>query len=494
MFAAHRKWVVLGAWVLLIAGTTGLVQEFGANTSNNLELPGTGSQSASDLLAERFPPQQNGANPIIFRTPDGEKVTDSPYKQAITSSYEAMKDLPDVFSATSPFSQKGGGQISKDEETAFISVLLDIGSEDLTEPIAQSFVKAAEPGRKAGMEVAAGGSIGSELSEPATESSEVVGLVAAMIILAFTFGTLVAMGLPLLTAVFGLGVGLSLIGLLGHVTEVPTIAPTLATMIGLGVGIDYALFMVSRYRSERGEGLETPDAIARAVATSGTAIVFAGGTVIIALVSLMVAGIPLVTSLGYASAVAVLTAVLGAITLLPALMALVGRHIDSFALPAFLRPKPTAPRKGFWGAWATFVTSKPKRAVALARADPAASVDPLQLARARPGGHRRDAEGHHRAPGLRPAVLGLRSGLQRASARRRRSGEPRGAEQHLREAIREGSEPPGPAGGGADPGRDAGRVASELRGGARGRAGAPAQPRRTPWSRRAPGSQTRRLS
>ena len=110
-----------------------------------------------------------------------------------------------MFSATSPFSQKGGGQISKDEETAFISVLLDIGIEDLTEPIAQSFVKAAEPGRKAGMEVAAGGSIGSELSEPATESSEVVGLVAAMIILAFTFGTLVAMGLPLLTAVFGLG-------------------------------------------------------------------------------------------------------------------------------------------------------------------------------------------------------------------------------------------------------------------------------------------------
>ena len=366
MFAAHRKWVVLGVWVLLIAGTTSLVQEFGANTSNNLELPGTGSQSASDLLAERFPPQQNGANPIIFRTPDGEKVTDSPYKQAITSSYKAMKDLPDVYSATSPFSQKGGGQISKDEETAFISVLLGIGPEDLTESIAQSFLKAAEPGRKAGMEVAAGGSIGSELSEPATESSEVVGMVAAMIILAFTFGTLVAMGLPLLTAVFGLGVGLALIGLLGHVTEVPTIAPTLATMIGLGVGIDYALFMVSRYRSERGEGLEIPDAIARAVATSGTAIVFAGGTVIIALVSLMVAGIPLVTSLGYASAVAVLTAVLGSISLLPALLALVGRHIDSFALPAFLRPKPKAPREGFWGAWATFVTSKPKRAVALA--------------------------------------------------------------------------------------------------------------------------------
>ena len=357
---------MLGAWLIVIVLASVLVKTFGANTSNNLELPGTDSQAASDLLADRFPPQQNGQNPIIFRAPEGEKVTDSANKQAITESFKAMKELPDVYSATSPFSQQGQGQLSKDKRTAFISVLLSIGSEDLTEEIAESFVKAAEPGRKAGMEVAASGSIGSELSEPSTESSEVVGMVAAMIILAFTFGTLVAMGLPLLSAVFGLVTGLSLIGLLGHVTEVPSIAPTLATMIGLGVGIDYALFMVSRYRSERTEGLEIPDAVARATATSGTAIVFAGGTVVIALVTLLVARIPLVTSLGYASAVAVLTAVLAAISLLPAILALVGRHIDSLALPAFMRPKPKPPERGFWGAWARFVTGHPKRAVALA--------------------------------------------------------------------------------------------------------------------------------
>ena len=159
--------------------------------------------------------------------------------------------------------------------------------------------------------------------------------------------------------------GLSLIGLLGHLTTVPTIAPTLATMIGLGVGIDYALFLVTRYRFERNEGKEIDEAIATAVATSGTAVVFAGGTVVIALVSLLVAGIPLVTSLGYASAFAVVTAVLAAVTLLPAVLSAVGRHIDSFRLPAFLRPKPKPVDRGFWGAWGKWVTTHPWSAVGI---------------------------------------------------------------------------------------------------------------------------------
>src|SRR5262249_18049600 len=151
----------------------------------------------------------------------------------------------------------------------------------------------------------------------------------------------------------------------GHIVTVPTIAPTLATMIGLGVGIDYALFLVTRYRLERSEGHEVNEAVATAVSTSGTAGVFAGGTVVIALVSLLVARIPLVTSLGYASAFAVLTAVLAAISLLPAVLAAVGRHIDSFHLPAFLRPKPKRPDKGFWGAWGTWVTTHPWTAIGI---------------------------------------------------------------------------------------------------------------------------------
>jgi uncharacterized membrane protein YdfJ with MMPL/SSD domain len=341
----------------------GLIHTFGSNTSNNLELPGTGSQDASDLLTARFPPQQNGSSPIVYYAAKT-KVTDAKNKQAIQTAYKAIKKQPHVYSVVSPFSQEGQAQISKDKHTAFIGVLLDVGSNNLTQDIAQDIFDAGTaPGEKAGMQVAAGGPIGSELSEPATESSEVIGLVAAMIILAFTFGTLVAMGLPIISAVFGLLVGLSLIGLLGHVVNIPTVAPTLATMIGLGVGIDYALFLVSRYRVFLKDGLDTHEAVAMSVATSGSAIVFAGTTVIIALVTLLIAGIPLVTSLGYASAFAVATAVLAALTLLPAVLSILGHHVNSVRVPAFMRPKPKAPDRGFWGAWARFVTGHPWLAI-----------------------------------------------------------------------------------------------------------------------------------
>jgi uncharacterized membrane protein YdfJ with MMPL/SSD domain len=356
--------VVLLTWVIVLAIVGTLYHAAGSNTSNNLDLPGTDSQAANDLLEEQFPPQQNGKNPIVFQATEG-KVTDSANKQAIEQSYKNLKALPHYYSAVNPFSQEGQAQISKDKRTAFIAVLLKVPNSEIDEQLAESYLDAAEPARKAGMKVAASGQIGSELSEPKTESSEVVGLTAAMIILAFTFGTLVAMGMPIISAVLGLFVGISLIGLLGHVTTIPTVAPTLATMIGLGVGIDYALFLVSRYRVERKDGLETDEAIAKAVATSGTAIVFAGGTVVIALVSLLVAGIPLVTSLGYASAFAVVTAVAAAVTLLPAVLSAVGRHIDSAQLPAFMRPKPKPPDRGFWGAWARWVTTHPWSAVGI---------------------------------------------------------------------------------------------------------------------------------
>jgi uncharacterized membrane protein YdfJ with MMPL/SSD domain len=367
-FIAHHKWVVLFAWLLLVALMVTALHTLGSNTSNNLELPGTDSQAATDLLAKRFPPQQNGKSPIVFYAKDG-KVTDADKKQAIETALKNIEAVPHVNSANDPFGQTGAGQISKDQKTAFIPVLLSVGGDDLTEPLAERLLHAAEkPGHAAGMEVAAGGPVGTELSEPDTASSDVIGLMAAMIILAFTFGSLVAMGLPLLSAVLGLLVGLSLIGLLGHIVNVPTIAPTLATMIGLGVGIDYALFMVNRHRAGRAEGLAVDESIATALATSGSAIVYAGGTVVLALVTLLVAGIPLVTSLGYSSALAVITAVAAAITLLPAVLALVGEKIDSVRMPSYLRPKPKDPDKGFWGGWARWVTGHPWGTIALSLA------------------------------------------------------------------------------------------------------------------------------
>jgi uncharacterized membrane protein YdfJ with MMPL/SSD domain len=179
MFAVRRRWIVLGAWIMAAVLLIAVSRGFGSNTSNNLRLPGTDSQAATDLLAERFPPQQNGANPLVFHTSAG-KVTDAKRKQAIEAAHSNVTKVPHFASAVDPFSQQGQAQISKDKQTAFIPVLLDVSGDELTQQIAQSVLDTGEPGRQAGMQVAVGGSVGDELSEPSTESSELIGLIAAM--------------------------------------------------------------------------------------------------------------------------------------------------------------------------------------------------------------------------------------------------------------------------------------------------------------------------
>jgi uncharacterized membrane protein YdfJ with MMPL/SSD domain/peptidoglycan hydrolase CwlO-like protein len=366
-FAARHRFVVALVWLGVVASVVIVVSTVGARTNNNLTLPGTGSQKATNLLAQRFPPQQYGTSPIVFSVDSG-SLLHPRNKRAIDASFRAIKRAPHVYSATNPVSSTGqtAGLLSDDRRTAFIPVLLDVGSGEITVEIADRVLAGAEPARRAGMKVAAGGPIGSELSEPDTESSERVGIVAAMVILTLVFGSLVAMGMPIITAVIGLTVALGLIGLLGHVVDVPTVGDTLATMIGLGVGIDYSLFLVTKHKDQLAQGMEIRESIARAVATSGSAIVFAGSTVFMALVSLMVAGIPLVSSLGYSSAVAVLTAVLAAVTLLPALLSIAGKGIDWFRIPRFLRPSMKRSGEGMWSRWAQWIARRPWAAVAVA--------------------------------------------------------------------------------------------------------------------------------
>ena len=348
-FCARFRFVVLGIWVLLAVGLLLCLSTFGAVTNNDLTLPGTGSQDATDLLAAEFPPQQNGGSPIVFHVDRG-KLTDAANSTAIQDSVAAIAKVPHVYSAPDPTAQ--ASLMSKDGQTAFSSVLLDIGAADLTPEMAQRVVDAAAPATKAGIEVEAGGPIGSTLSPTDTGSSEAIGLLAAVVILTFTFGSLVAMGMPIAMAVIGLTVALGIVGMLGHVVSIASAGPTLATMIGLGVGIDYALFLVTRHRDNLREGLPVEASVATAVATSGGAIVFAGSTVVIALLSLVVAGIPLVTSLGYATAVAVAVAVLAAVTLLPAMLTIVGTRINALALPTWLHPAPKPEGEGGWARWA----------------------------------------------------------------------------------------------------------------------------------------------
>jgi uncharacterized membrane protein YdfJ with MMPL/SSD domain len=357
-FCARRSLVVIGAWIAILVLVLLAVRTFGAETSNDLSLPGTGSQDVKDLLEERFPPQQNGVSPIVFDIKHG-KLTDSQHKQALTQSIKEIRKAPHVYSITNPVSSSGqtAGLLSDDKQTAFAPLLLDISSGELDEENAGEIFAAADPARRAGMTVEAAGTLGSELSDEESESSEVVGIIAAMVILSLVLGSLVAMGLPIVSAVVGLVIGLSTVALLGHILAIPTTGATLATMIGLGVGIDYSLFLISRHQEQLRAGLDVEESIAKAVATSGSAIVFAGSTVVIALLALRVAQIPLVATLGLASAVAVVTAVLAAISLLPALLGLLGRHIEKARVP-FVGRKPGT-TGGLWARWAGWVSRHP---------------------------------------------------------------------------------------------------------------------------------------
>ncbi len=267
----------------------------GSETTNNVTLPGTGSQSATDLLSDRFPSQAYGSNPLVVATDSG-KLTDSKYSKAIGSSVSALKKTPHVTAAVSPLSNAGAGALSKDKQIGYISVTLDVGQGTITEDEANAVLDAANPAKKAGLQVAVGGYVGQELSKPDTGASDKIGIAAAMVILLLVFGSAVAMGLPIVTAVLGLLCGLSVVTLLSHIADVPTTAPTVATMIGLAVGIDYSLFIVTKHRTQVAKGMEVRESIARASATAGGAVLFAGGTVAISLLALVVAGIPLVTT------------------------------------------------------------------------------------------------------------------------------------------------------------------------------------------------------
>jgi uncharacterized membrane protein YdfJ with MMPL/SSD domain len=366
-FGAHHRLAVVCIWLAAVAMAVGAVRVAGARTDNELTLPGTDSQAAFDVLAERFPPQQNGTSPFVFAVDDG-KLTDPDAKQAIDATYRRMKTAEHVYSVTNPLSKDGrsAGLLSDDETIAFMPVLLDIDSGFITERLAEKVLEATEPARDARIQVAVGGPIGSQLSQPDTSTSERIGNIAAMVILALVFGSLVAMGLPILSAAIGLAIATSVIGLLGHLISVPTVAPTLATMIGLGVGIDYALFLITKHKEQIESGVEMRESIARAVSSSGSAIVFAGSTVVVALVSLGVAGIPLVSTLGLASAIAVLTAVITSITLMPAILSLVGGGIERLRVPGFLQMKHRPEGRTRWDAWARGVARHPVLAIGLA--------------------------------------------------------------------------------------------------------------------------------
>jgi RND superfamily putative drug exporter len=360
-FCSRHHYQTIAVWlvvavVLVIAG-----QASGDKTNDNLTLPGTGSTNATELLEDKLPEQAYGSNPLAFES-HGAPLTQPRYAQAIEESVARLAKMPDVNSAISPLSKEGieRGLLSEDKTVAYTPVILNVGPGELTEEQAEAVLDAGEPAERAGLSTSVGAYVGQQLSKPDTGISDAIGIAAAIVILLFAFGTATAMVMPIGTAIIGLAISLSIIRLLENAIEVPSVAATLATMIGLGVGIDYALFIVTRHKLQLREGMELRESIARATATAGGAVLFAGFTVVIALCSLAFAGIPLVSTLGFTAAIAVVTAVCAAATLLPAMLGALGPRIDSLRVPGTSAEQEGSEPHG-WRRWARGVAARPWR-------------------------------------------------------------------------------------------------------------------------------------
>ncbi len=365
--AARHHWWFIGAWVVAVFVVVALAIGLDGKTTDNFRIPGAQSQQALDLLEQQFPTASGDSATVVFQAADGIK---SPAVAAgITASVAALEKIPHVTSVSDPFGPFGNALISKDGKIALVTVQYDTQAQKLPSNTFAQLQDATASARQAGAKVAYGGEVVDYADRPPEGNADLIGLLAAVIILLFAFGSVVAMGLPILTALLGLGVGIAIINIFAAVTEIGTLAPTLATMIGLGVGIDYSLFIVTRYRENRAAGMDTEAATGRSVATAGSAVLFAGTTVVIAICGLAIAGIPYVAKLGYMAAVVVAVMMLAALTLLPAVIGLVGKGIDRWKVPSLIHHPDRAqaaaaaaggddaisPRASVWERWATLV-------------------------------------------------------------------------------------------------------------------------------------------
>jgi RND superfamily putative drug exporter len=366
---AHRRRVFV-AWVAVAVLTTVLATVVGRHYSTNFTLRGTESQQARDLLTRQFPSESGDIDTIVYRVSTG-SVDDSRVRAAITRLLSEVRADSHVNGIVSPYSPRGAAQISPDRRTAFAVVDYDNPANLLPTAAGKPVLTQVARIRVPGLTVAAGGQV-MESAEgfrigPATE----IGAVAALLILLLTFGSLLAAGLPLLTAGLGLLTAVALIGLATRVTSMANVAPQLALMIGLGVGIDYALFIVTRFRESFLSTGDVHRAVVEAMDTSGRAVVLAGTTVVIALLGMFATGVSYMYGLAIASALAVLLTMAASLTLLPAVLSRVGHRVvrtrgrrgrsrrrAPASTPDAIAPHAIGPRSR-WRRWSLVVQSKP---------------------------------------------------------------------------------------------------------------------------------------
>jgi RND superfamily putative drug exporter len=323
VFSARRRRVVVGLWLVLAVGAVLMNRTMGG-TVENYVVPGVESQAAGDLLESRFPDRAGATATVVFHVAEG-SVTAPEIAGGIAATVAEVRALPEVLAVTEPLD--GARSISPDGATAYATVQFEGTTAELGTATLDELLDTAAPAEAAGVQVEYGGELPTTLNERSSGPAEAIGVVAALIILLLTFRSLLSMALPIATALVGIVVGLSLVGVLGGVIDVPSMASRLGIMIGLGVGIDYALFILSRHRDQLKAGVAVDESIGRTNASAGQAVVIAGGTVVVALFGLQLAGIPFVAAVGYSASLVVAVAVAVAVTLLPALLGLAGPRV-----------------------------------------------------------------------------------------------------------------------------------------------------------------------
>ncbi|GAA2829164.1 MMPL family transporter [Kribbella solani] len=347
-FSYQRRRLVAALWALFLVLLGVGALTLGGKTADTFSIPGTESQRALDALKQELPAASGASATVVVQAPDGKTLADPTVKAAVGVAAAKAAKVPDVIAAIDPFTSKA---ISPDGRTGLISVQFDKPADEL--PSASADAYDGLSGLSSGdLKVVPGGQI--KAGVPEIGATEVIGVAVAAVVLIVTFGSLVAAGMTLLTALLGVLAGMAGLLIVTAFTDVSSTAPILALMLGLAVGIDYALFISSRHRSQLADGMDPEESVGRATATAGSAVLFAGATVVIALAGLSVVGVPFLTAMGLAAAATVLTAALVALTLLPALLGFVGNRV----LPRKIR-KATAPTdktEGFGFRWGRLVT------------------------------------------------------------------------------------------------------------------------------------------
>ncbi|MEP6623474.1 MAG: MMPL family transporter [Acidimicrobiia bacterium] len=358
----HRR-RVLALWIALVVATVAGASAFGGSYHFTFSTPGSESKRAQDLLERSFPARAGDDVNVVFSTRGGGKVDDPAVKAEIAGILRRFARQPHVAAVVSPFSSEGARQVASDRTIAYGTLRLNQTVSDYKMSDGKQLLALGERVDRPDLNVDLAG-FALQGAEQSDFSSEGIGLLVAALILLISFGSLLAMGLPIMIAITGLGIGLSLITLLTNVLEVPDFAPQVAAMIGIGVGIDYVLFIVTRYRTALHSGLEPRPAVLTAITTSGRAVIFAGCTVIISLLGLLVINLGFLRGLAVGAVAAVLVVMLASVTLLPAMLGFVGHTIDRFRVP-FVGRTETGDRGSLSYRWSRVVQRRPWPAVVI---------------------------------------------------------------------------------------------------------------------------------